>query len=118
MQRSTNNSSNGSYLTFTLVQSEGLIDNEWDIESWDRFLCNKFRGVIVFANGYNFNNNSGVHTVRLLDNGSPHLIAEYTKDVEAWLNGNEELPDCAPENIDLERSRIYPHINDLFDSLR
>jgi hypothetical protein len=89
MQKNPHSSSNKSFLTFTLVDNDGPLDGEWNTESWDQFLCNKFRGVAVYTNGYNFNDNSGVHTVRLLDNGNPHLIAQYAKQVNAWLDGSE-----------------------------
>lgn len=106
MQRTTNSSNDRSFLTFTLVDNDGLLDGEWDTDSWHRFLCKRFKDVAVYINGYNFNSNQGIHTVRLLDNSSPHLIAEYSKQVNAWLDGSEDLPACAPDNIDIESSQI------------
>lgn len=119
MQKTIHSSNNWSFLTFTLVCNNGLIDDEWHIEPWDRFLCNKFTGVTVIINGYNFNNEQGIHTVRLLSSDSnSDSMTEYTKQVNAWLNGIEELPECGPKNIDLGRSQKYNHVNDLFTSFR
>lgn len=106
-------------MTFSLVQHEGTLQEDYETEDWYYYLKRKFSPAGIVVNGYNFNNEIGVHTVRLLCSElDVETFQEHKVTVENILDGTEELPDCAPSNIDLSRSRMYKHVNDLFDEFR